>query len=101
MASLYFLPISPERIRPEPSGQLLFNRIRDCFRAIKTAAERTASQRQRLRYDDLLKRAKVNLDCGGSSSNGVVPVQIFWLCDESREDSANLPDPERAGVGDR
>ena len=31
-------------------------------------------------YDDLLKRGKLNLD-------------IFWLKDESLEDSANLPDP--------
>jgi len=32
-------------------------------------------------YEELLKRDKVNLD-------------IFWLKDESLEDSANLPDPE-------
>jgi type I restriction enzyme M protein len=32
-------------------------------------------------YDDLLKRDKVNLD-------------VFWLRDESLEDSANLPDPD-------
>ena len=32
-------------------------------------------------YDDLLKRDKVNLD-------------IFWLRDESLEDSANLLDPD-------
>lgn len=32
-------------------------------------------------YDDLIKRDKANLD-------------IFWLKDESLEDSANLPDPE-------
>jgi type I restriction enzyme M protein len=32
-------------------------------------------------YDELLKRDKVNLD-------------IFWLKDESLEDSANLPDPD-------
>ena len=32
-------------------------------------------------YEDLLKRDKVNLD-------------IFWLKDESLEDSANLPDPD-------
>ncbi len=32
-------------------------------------------------YDDLLKRDKLNLD-------------IFWLRDESLEDSANLPDPD-------
>jgi type I restriction enzyme M protein len=32
-------------------------------------------------YDDLVKRDKVNLD-------------IFWLKDESLEDSANLPAPD-------
>ena len=32
-------------------------------------------------YDELMKRDKVNLD-------------IFWLRDESLEDSANLPDPD-------
>ena len=32
-------------------------------------------------YDELVKRDKVNLD-------------IFWLKDESLEDSANLPDPD-------
>ena len=33
------------------------------------------------RYDDLIARDKVNLD-------------IFWLRDESLEDTAKLPDPE-------
>jgi type I restriction enzyme M protein len=32
-------------------------------------------------YEDMLKRDKVSLD-------------IFWLKDESLEDSANLPDPD-------
>jgi type I restriction enzyme M protein len=32
-------------------------------------------------YDELMRRDKVNLD-------------IFWLRDESLEDSANLPDPD-------
>jgi type I restriction enzyme M protein len=32
-------------------------------------------------YDELLKRDKVNMD-------------VFWLKDESLEDSANLPDPD-------
>ncbi len=32
-------------------------------------------------YEDLMKRDKVNLD-------------IFWLRDETLEDSANLPDPD-------
>jgi type I restriction enzyme M protein len=43
--------------------------------------ERTESERfKSFRYEELLKRDKVNLD-------------IFWLKDESLEDSANLPDP--------
>jgi type I restriction enzyme M protein len=44
--------------------------------------ERTESERFRcFSYDELLKRDKVNLD-------------IFWLKEESLEDSANLPDPD-------
>jgi type I restriction enzyme M protein len=44
--------------------------------------ERTESERFKCySYDELLKRDKVNLD-------------IFWLKDESLEDSANLPDPD-------
>jgi type I restriction enzyme M protein len=44
--------------------------------------ERTESERfKSFTCEELLKRDKVNLD-------------IFWLKDESLEDSANLPDPE-------
>src|ERR1700738_3068041 len=44
--------------------------------------ERIESERFKgFAYEDLLKRDKVNLD-------------IFWLRDESLEDSANLPDPD-------
>jgi type I restriction enzyme M protein len=44
--------------------------------------ERTESERFKcFPYDDLIKRDKVNLD-------------IFWLKDESLEDSANLPPPD-------
>jgi type I restriction enzyme M protein len=44
--------------------------------------ERSESERFKgFTYDDLLKRDKVNLD-------------IFWLKDESLEDSSNLPDPD-------
>src|SRR4029077_14162296 len=51
-----------------------------CFHA-ENRHERTESERFKgFAYDDLLKRDKVNLD-------------IFWLRDESLEDSANLPDP--------
>ena len=52
-----------------------------CFRT-ENRHERSESERFRgFTYEDLLKRDKVNLD-------------IFWLKDESLEDSANLPDPD-------
>jgi type I restriction enzyme M protein len=48
----------------------------------KNRHQRTESERFKgFAYDDLVKRDKVNLD-------------IFWLKDESLEDSANLPAPE-------
>jgi type I restriction enzyme M protein len=44
--------------------------------------ERKESERFKgFTYEELLKRDKLNLD-------------IFWLKDESLEDSANLPDPD-------
>jgi type I restriction enzyme M protein len=44
--------------------------------------ERTETERfKSFAYDDLIKRDKLNLD-------------IFWLKDESLEDSANLPAPD-------
>jgi type I restriction enzyme M protein len=47
----------------------------------KNRHERKESERfKSFAYEDLLKRDKLNLD-------------IFWLKDESLEDSANLPDP--------
>lgn len=52
-----------------------------CFNP-KNRFERKEKERfHRFEYDELLKRDKVNLD-------------IFWLKDESLEDSANLPDPD-------
>jgi len=51
-----------------------------CFNA-KNRHERKEGERFKgFAYDDLLKRDKVNLD-------------IFWLKDESLEESANLPAP--------
>jgi type I restriction enzyme M protein len=48
----------------------------------KNRHERKESDRfKSFTYEDLLKRDKLNLD-------------IFWLKDESLEDSANLPDPD-------
>jgi type I restriction enzyme M protein len=52
-----------------------------CFHAVNRH-ERTESERFKcFAYEDLLKRDKVNLD-------------IFWLKDDSLEDSAKLPDPD-------
>jgi type I restriction enzyme M protein len=48
----------------------------------KNRHERTESERfKSFSYEELAKRDKLNLD-------------IFWLKDESLEDSANLPDPD-------
>ena len=48
----------------------------------KNRHERKESERfKSFNYEELLKRDKLNLD-------------IFWLKDESLEDSANLPDPD-------
>src|SRR6266566_3830910 len=48
----------------------------------KNRHERKESERfKSVTYDELTKRDKLNLD-------------IFWLKDESLEDSANLPDPD-------
>ena len=43
------------------------------------------NQEKSFTYEELLKRDKLNLD-------------IFWLKDESLEDSANLPDPDIIGA---
>ncbi|HPR53346.1 MAG TPA: class I SAM-dependent DNA methyltransferase [Deltaproteobacteria bacterium] len=52
-----------------------------CFHA-QNRHERTESERFKgFSYEDLIKRDKVNLD-------------IFWLKDQSLEESANLPDPD-------
>jgi type I restriction enzyme M protein len=52
-----------------------------CYNA-KNRHERKESERfKSFTYEELTKRDKLNLD-------------IFWLRDESLEDSANLPDPD-------
>ena len=53
-----------------------------CYKP-ETRQQRQETERfRRFSYEDLLKRDKVNLD-------------IFWLRDESMEDSANLPPPDQ------
>lgn len=51
-----------------------------CYRATDRTRRKETDRFKPFPYEDLLKRDKVNLD-------------IFWLKDESLEDSANLPDP--------
>jgi len=56
----------------------------DFVKCYKPSNRHTRKETERFKcfaYDDLLKRDKVNLD-------------IFWLKDESLEDSANLPSPD-------
>ena len=52
-----------------------------CYHPRNRHKRKESEQFKSFSYDDLLKRDKVNLD-------------IFWLKDESLEDSANLPDPD-------
>lgn len=52
-----------------------------CYHAENRHVRKEAERFKSFSYEDLLKRDKVNLD-------------IFWLKDESLEDSANLPDPD-------
>ena len=52
-----------------------------CFNPASRHDRKPSERFHSFGYDDLVKRDKANLD-------------IFWLKDESLEDSANLPDPE-------
>lgn len=52
-----------------------------CYNAENRHKRKETDRFKSFSYDDLIKRDKANLD-------------IFWLKDESLEDSANLPDPD-------
>ncbi len=52
-----------------------------CYHAKNRQTRKETDRFKCFPYEDLLKRDKVNLD-------------IFWLKDETLEDSANLPDPD-------
>ena len=77
--------ISPEGQRRSVDQNTLKRSDLDDFVACynpKNRHDRKESERFRsFTYQELSKRDKVNLD-------------IFWLKDESLEDSANLPDPD-------
>ena len=53
-----------------------------CYNPEDRLERRETEHFHRFRYEDLVKRDKVNLD-------------IFWLRDDSMEDSANLPPPDQ------
>lgn len=52
-----------------------------CFNPANRHERKESERFKAFAYEDLLKRDKVSLD-------------IFWLKDESLEDSTNLPDPD-------
>jgi type I restriction enzyme M protein len=52
-----------------------------CYKPANRFERKESERLKSFSYEDLLKRDKVSLD-------------IFWLKDESLEDSANLPDPD-------
>jgi type I restriction enzyme M protein len=52
-----------------------------CYNPKNRHERKPADRFRSFTYEELLKRDKLNLD-------------IFWLKDESLEDSANLPDPD-------
>ena len=67
-------------LRPEHLKRTDLDDFVTCYNP-KNRRERKETDRfKSFTYEDLIKRDKVNLD-------------IFWLKDESLEDSANLPDP--------
>lgn len=52
-----------------------------CYNAVNRHKRKETERFKSFSYEELIKRDKANLD-------------IFWLKDESLEDSANLPDPD-------
>jgi type I restriction enzyme M protein len=61
-----------------------FNEFIECYKADDRSKHRESNKHERWKsctYDDLIARDKTNLD-------------IFWLKDESLEDTENLPAPE-------
>jgi hypothetical protein len=74
------LPPSKSSLDPQPLGRGRIGRLYSGRIAPRRERHERAESEEGFTYDDLLKRDKVNLD-------------IFWLRDESLENSANLPDP--------
>ncbi len=65
----------------EEASRLVSEQRRDDAATLNRFERKESERFKCFAYDDLIKRDKVNLD-------------IFWLKDESLEDSANLPPPD-------
>ncbi len=68
-------------LKTNPLRRADLNDFVACYHAENRHERKETERFKPFSYDELLKRDKVNLD-------------IFWLKDESLEDSANLPDPD-------
>ncbi len=79
--STTYAPISTSRLKENTLKRTDLDDFVSCYKP-KNRHERKETERfKSFTYEELIKRDKVNLD-------------IFWLKDESLEDSANLPAPE-------
>jgi len=68
-------------LRTNPLGEEDLQGFINCYHAENRHDRQETERFRAFTYDELLQRDKVNLD-------------IFWLKDDSVEDSANLPDPD-------
>ena len=68
-------------LKTNPLGRPHLEDFVACYNAEDRGQREESERFRRFSYDDLIKRDKVSLD-------------IFWLRDESMEDTANLPPPD-------
>ena len=69
-------------LRANPLTRAHLDDFVECYNPEKRRERQETERFRRFSYDDLVKRDKANLD-------------IFWLRDESMEDTANLPSPDQ------
>ena len=77
-----FAPTSAFTLKTNPLTRSHLDDFVACYNPEDRLQRQETDQFHRFSYDDLVKRDKANLD-------------IFWLRDESMEDSANLPPPDQ------
>ena len=74
------VPGPHDQVRPTLKREDLDDFVK-CYNPANRHRRKETERFKSFTYDELIKRDKANLD-------------IFWLKDESLEDSANLPDPD-------